>query len=753
MKTIAIYLKQGILMLLMLTMQTVSAKENKKDKPNFTVESVNVIHSDLKVSGGNLVFSDDAKLRIENTLIFSDKKIPDSLKIKIELKGEDANKKDYSNSVSYWYYPKLKTNGAYITIKATPKSQIRISAVVHFVDDWQGETAYLKIDGTQTNFAILLNGIQKPNGNGKCFYGKCFCFASQDGPDSKLIQLNTAKIKQTLSTNNKDKQSYLDISISINETSQNKDVPTLAQLVMWGEMDVYFTAKVAGKPIKWRYEDGGISMSDEWQQPAYRVNVTGLGDVRLTEQVLHFREVKGAYFGVSSVSLYLRDGKGYEKPTSENFTWTETWVIDQNNNLSAQPKLKNIFMNQTDDSKTISVLIGLNKTKSGTPNELEKVLSTRHVKSYAIITWQAGNEKPVFHTVNASETKDGNWEYSDQIEKAKAGTPQFGMISLEMFFISPFNDTFKFTSVFKEKLGDKKDWDYKIYMSPIAIDNPVLEPSNGGMTNVLGLTIPSSSVTINGGSITFSENAKFSIGISNTNVGNGGINYNKVPKVKFDIKNFDPNKRVFYHWGSTVSTSNPKLNVNVDSQKFKGHSISSAELLFITDKNDTIVYESNGKIATSLDGKVLYYLLEKTEKIKYIKENYDFGKSSLKVVEEKNIKALYFSFSLEKGSSIPASMKAIVEIKTCNKESEYISVSLKFDSKTGLWTGAQSIVQSADCQVEVKGFKVTIVNACGDTYSAKNGYFDETKNEWICQDECLKVKLDDNQLCGKTDHL
>ncbi len=415
-----------------------------------------------------------------------------------------------------------------------------------------------------------------------------------------------------------------------------------------------------------------------------------------------------------------------------------------------EKRQNHVFMNETVSAAIFAIVIGLNNSKKENPTPLELAMTEGSVKGIGRYVWIEGHDQRSTRLVSPTTDANGNWTFKDNMPIKDPKNPPV-LVSFELVFVSLFKDSLTLTSVFKQKLGDNNTWDYKVRMdNVIGSDNPIFQDANGGMGNVLGLTLPSSSVTITGGSIVIADHSKFDMGLSSTNVGNGGINYKKINDVFINIQFKSESDRVFYHWGSVVSTSNPRIAINTDSLKIKDYTIINAEIRVVNDKKDTIVYESNEKFATSLDGKTTFLLLEKSEKIKLIKEAYAFGKSSLKVTDMKTLSALTFNFSLKKGSSIPASMTVQVEINTCKTDPEFIAVKLKYDPISGLWTGGQSILQTAECPITVKGFKINITNTCGFTYTAKNGYFDETKNTWVCEDECLKVNTD--TFCGSTDH-
>lgn len=461
------------------------------------------------------------------------------------------------------------------------------------------------------------------------------------------------------------------------------------------------------------------------------------------------------FIRISEVSLSVTDSKNNTTEASElifNARPNTSFAILLNgikpDDFCDNQKVKQVFMSEITSAENFAVVIGLNNTKKS--SDIEKALLNGRGKVTGIYVWTNSNDQRTTRIVQPSVDADGNWTFKDMMPIKDVKNPPV-LASFELNYVTACNDTFKYLSVFKQPLSDKKNWDYKVKMDgPVAIDNPIFQSGNGGMTNVLGLTAPSSSISVSNGNFVIRDKASFNMGISNTNVGNGGLDYKKINDVFVTIQFMEGDGRVFYHWGSVVSTSNPKIAVNPDSLKILNNTIKSMEIRMVNDKKDTIVYEGNGKYAFSLDGKEIILLLEKTEKVKFAPEKYAFGASSLIVNDIMPFKVLNFTFSLKKGSSIPAKMEAVVKVKSCDKGAEFITVKLKYDALKGIFTGSQAILQNQNCLIEIKDFSINIENECGDAYSAKNGFFDETNNKWVCQDECLKINTD--TVCGETNH-
>lgn len=731
------------------------------------LESLNIINSDLRIEGGNLIIKENATVSLNSKINITGGN-KDEFKVKIVFYGVDDNMKELTATAEYTYNKKSTTNGNNISLKLPTHTKVRLNSVAHFVDDWQGETTYMSVNDRTTwtkksKIVLMLNGIAKPLNNGVCQYGRCFCIEGSQGNDcgsKEIIKFDSMVISQTIKKN-KENDYTLWIETGFNQTHNQTgkffDIPTLDQLVAWGELEAFITTEITdakGKKETFTIPcdlstDRGICLFNGQK------SLMNPADGTITAVICHFRTAPGAQFGISSASLYLRNKTAYQKPSSDNFTWTETWVSKKEDyHLCHKNELSASYMDYKENDKTISVLIGLNNSKTGEPSDFEKKLSQRELTTYGVITWIDGNGKTFDQRMEAFETKEGLWQYKAEIAQSKAGEPHMTMAQLNLYATNKCQTTYKYTSVYKKDLNNKKPWDYKVKMEAIAVDNPLFQPLGNVSNNILALSFPASSVTVTNNSLVFNRGpistavvsvigAVAVLGKKNSNDSLSGATSISVT-IQFD----EPGDgRVFYHWGSVVSTSNPKFAINLDSLKLKNSTIQNVEIRMVNGKNDTIVYDMNGEFAISLDGKSIFLLVEKSEKIKFKGEHYDFGKSSLTVTDYKTIKVANFSFAMKKGSSIPTTMEAVLKVKACNKEAEFVGVKLKLDEKTGLWTGSQTLTQTADCTIEVKDFKVNLENACGDSYTSNNGKFSDG---FVCEDECLNFKS--NDVCGKTTH-
>lgn len=468
---------------------------------------------------------------------------------------------------------------------------------------------------------------------------------------------------------------------------------------------------------------------------------------------MNIRASKDNPIYINSVSVSVTDPK--------NRTTTDTQQIfsgnlktsfaillngTNSNSYCKDADLDFVYYSQFQSSAIFGVVLGLNNTKDKEPTPLEASLSNNNISTFGNATWSKGEE--VFERrINLVKDKAGNWTYSDSF-KIKEGEQTPMLTKIDMFFVNKCNDTFGYTSVYKEKLNDKKKMDYKVRMNSIGTDNPIFTGGLGAQDNILALTFPNSGVSISGGSIVFSGSSSVNMRVEGSGMFASSPKTNVSVTILGTYKDREVQQEYKAVWND--KTNQLEFQTKFEASKENPFVINDFEISFVTEKLDTLILMSKDRIATSVDEKEIVVLFKRTEKRKRNPEVYEFGSSSVRITNESNLTGLYFSFALKKGSSIPASMNVNVKIKTCNNEVSYISVDLKFDAKTGLWTGYQTIVKESNCEIEVKNFKVSIVNQCDQTITASHSFPDEKSNDWKCEDECLSAKND--QVCGKTDH-
>lgn len=400
-----------------------------------------------------------------------------------------------------------------------------------------------------------------------------------------------------------------------------------------------------------------------------------------------------------------------------------TSVLASDDYFIDKPKVNYTFLNETKTEKYTEYVIGFNDKVNDELNLIEKY-STKGKKGKTANAWcteevkSINSSKLINNEITPIKDKNGKWTFIYKSTITDSKNPPV-LVNFEIEIITLRNDSIKYRGIYKEKLADKKPWDYKVKMGNVnAIDNPTFEPANGGMTNIMALTFPSSSVTISGGDFIISNTSKLTVGIVNNMAISNGIDTKKVTDANIDIQySVAGDGRVFWHWSFPVTTTNPKGVIDIDTNKFNPIKIESAEIRFITDEKDTIIYETNGKYASSMDGKTMYLLLEKTGKKNYIdpcKTKYVLKDIEYTETTVSGLYALQFSFKFEAKSDVPNNVAMIVELKDCKGNKQYIKITLKFDSKSGTYVGSQSITQSKECAWELSYGEIAAYNACKD---------------------------------------
>ena len=251
---------------------------------NFEIKStssINIINSDITVSGGNLVFRESATFEVEGMINITIES--DDYSLTISFNGFDKNgKKREEDRIIKESDRQMGRESIFVNaelkIDASKDNPFYIKEIILKVVNSDKKTTSatetFNITDSKPNFALLLNGISKPISRGSCSFGKCWCFFQTKDNDGKLIKLDAIKIKQTISKDKTDNQTYLDIAMIVNNANENNNAPTIAQLLVWGEIDLAGTAEILGKPIKWTWVGGGVTSEDDWEQPVSRINIT-----------------------------------------------------------------------------------------------------------------------------------------------------------------------------------------------------------------------------------------------------------------------------------------------------------------------------------------------------------------------------------------------------------------------------------------------------------------------------------------------
>lgn len=375
------------------------------------------------------------------------------------------------------------------------------------------------------------------------------------------------------------------------------------------------------------------------------------------------------------------------------------------NEYCNEVKINQAFSDETIGAKYFAIVIGLNSTKEeqSTP-ELE--LSQGHGTSVGVFTWTS-SEKTFTHRVKPTSDKNGNWYYSDSVVYEKESTQ---LKDFRIEYITACNDTFTYVAAYKEKLADSKYYDYALSMQSVAYDNPLYEGINQGGTNVLALTLPSSSISISGGSFEVRDNSSFTLGFGNVNVGS----QNSISTVQIAYTDARNKTHVFNTtWNGKTGYYEAKTSVN-GSEKGP-YIIQSFAVYVVLESKDTLVFESKGKLAEPIFGLSSLVLMSKSKTLAY-KDPCD-NKYKLKEIEysETTVSGNYtmqFSFALEGNSDVPASVAMIVEIMDCNGKKDYVQITLRYNAKTNTYTGGESLTQNKECPWTLTYGEIAAYNAC-----------------------------------------
>jgi hypothetical protein len=95
---------------------------------------------------------------------------------------------------------------------------------------------------------------------------------------------------------------------------------------------------------------------------------------------------------------------------------------------------------------------------------------------------------------------------------------------------------------------------------------------------------------------------------------------------------------------------------------------------------------------------------------------YEFESRDITLKADKSGTAILVNLKLSEKSGKPSAIKMVVGLTDCKGNEQFVSVELKFNEKTGLWTGAEYLFASSECPFTVSTYRVIAVNPCGDEY-------------------------------------
>ncbi|MCC7299306.1 MAG: hypothetical protein IT244_13310, partial [Bacteroidia bacterium] len=78
------------------------------------------------------------------------------------------------------------------------------------------------------------------------------------------------------------------------------------------------------------------------------------------------------------------------------------------------------------------------------------------------------------------------------------------------------------------------------------------------------------------------------------------------------------------------------------------------------------------------------------------------------------IYSLQLSFQFEKNSDVPNAIAMVVEIKDCSGNSQYVSITLKYNSSTGFYSGGVNLSILNKCSYTFHYAEIAAYNVCKD---------------------------------------
>lgn len=690
----------------------------KFDCNRIVIRTVNVGKTNINIDNGNFVIKDDVAFTVElGTIIDNGKGSSASFAANITLNGYYTKSSKKINHSIDWTYSSSNTTIKVTDLKGSTDDPIVITEVVASIvnqcKETTKETGNFSSSQNKTSFAVLLNGLSNPD-RGVCNTGKCFCLSASN-TKGKVLDLGNLKVEQTLSISKEKNTSTLAYQIGFDKNS-TKDFEMLERLLTWDEIQL--TAEVTvtdekgeSKKItteaKYNEKLGLHFISDQFSAGHQRTQRISKINLIFVNPANDKYNVETAYF------------LGYKPATSNFHVWNETWLTVQDIDDCKEIDLNKVFITESVDSKFSSVVIGLNNTKKEDPTPLELLLNNENVVVSGTATWIGGNGKTTTNELKITKTKTGNWTFDDAhaVDDSKKASV---LSEIQLDFLTDCNQKISFISVYKSKVSEKSDWDYKVKMSPVANDNPVFQPTNGAQNNVLALTVPATSININSGNFIIKDNVQLNMLLSNTS--NGTFDTTKINSGSISMQMSEGDGRVFWHWSFPVTTTNPKINTTFDTSKNGALTINSIEIRMVNDNLDTIVYtykpsSETGKYGLSLDNKNYVIILEKTEKLKYndpCKTKYKLSEISFSESTVSGLYTMKFSFQFDNKSDHPDAVEMIVQLTDCNGKTQNIKISLKYDSKTDTYTGSQAISQTKSCNWELTYGEIAAYNSCKD---------------------------------------
>jgi hypothetical protein len=485
---------------------------------------------------------------------------------------------------------------------------------------------------------------------------------------------------------------YIDFNVTINgyfKSNNSQQLDKFTKTVSGKEIQI-----AAKKVVKWK---AGADLEGSTNKPAVItsiiVSVSSLCNGKSTEVTNTFDNFK------------LENGRITNILKGEEFKST--------------PTINHVGTSAVAAFGIFAVVIAYNSTGKK-PTEAEIAMNLELGTSKGTFVWQIEKDKQETRAVKPTSDKDGNWTFRDSVAIKDSKNPPV-LVSFEIEYITLRKDTFKYISLYKQKLADKKPYDYKVRMEggPRLIYGEIGGTSQTYLSWRPRKAMPNTSTINTAGNVEIRENAEYTLGVGGLNITNSK---HKDVKAKIKIEVVATSKRESISIIELTATYNSEKQIFEASTNFNGSEktpieISKITVILITENKDTIIYEYEGNYGYSLDEITLYTLLKKTEKNKY--DDPCKTKYKLKNIDyaENNLGGMYtyqFWLKFENNSDVPDNVAMVVEIKDCNGKNQYVEIRLKYDDKSQTYIGSQVITAAKECKLELVYGEIGAYNSCGD---------------------------------------
>lgn len=354
----------------------------------------------------------------------------------------------------------------------------------------------------------------------------------------------------------------------------------------------------------------------------------------------------------------------------------------------------------------------MNNTKKDKETPLEALLTNNDVTATATVTVVDQNNKSQSHTVKPSQDKKtGNWTFDDSygIDDSKT---QYTISNVTFTFTNKCDETQTFVTQYR--FPHKQNiwtWIVREETEDVILEGLIkrrkingIEIGNGGST-----------ISINEGNIEINDNSSFKMSFNTTPM----VSSDKVSILMTytDCKKNTKNART--EAKQNEKTNQYEVTTSIDANKACVWTLNSVTITIIDEERDTTYFETNEKLATTMDGKTPVIIVEKTGKGKYVSAcntSYKLKEVNLNTSTVSDIYAFNVSYKLEKMSEKDAPLFGImlVELTNCNNETKFVKLEVKYSEKAGLYVGSGKIANAKGCNYNVTNIAIATITSCKD---------------------------------------